>query len=234
MWIWPWLIYHSAWRGSWLPAGCCGYEYNCLCEYVLRPARETVAGGPDSVPDPVQSAPAPGPACRVPNVSFRPLTFPCDRSRPGRRLDLVPVQNGMWSKAKNVEENICLPIQFPKLAGSAPAGRRLNVSSRPRIAPRPIEKNNFMCGVDTSVTVANASVLARPQQGGKTRRSGGCSSCRCGSPKQTPTFITLAERRTDGRRPSATPSVCKARQSPQKLWSPPKGLCVRCHPLLCP
>jgi len=170
------------------------------------------------------------PACRVPNVSFRPLPFPCDRSRPGRRLDLVPVQNGMRSKAKNDEGNICLPIQFPKLAGSAPAGRRLNVSSRPRIASRPIEKNSFMCGLDTPATVANASVLARPQQGGKTRRSGDCSSCRCGSPKQTPTFITLAERRTDGRRHSATPSVCKARQSPQKLWSPPKGLCVRWHP----
>jgi len=170
------------------------------------------------------------PACRMPNVSFRPLTFLGDRSRPGRRLDLVSVQNDMRSKAKLSKKTYAFRFNSPSWLNQPPAGRRLNVSSRPRIAFRPVEKNSFMCGVDTPVTGKNAPVLARPQQGGRTR-SGDCRSCQCRSPKHTPTFLTLADMRTDERRRNA---VLQSLVNPRKkLWSPPKGLCARWHPLLC-
>ena len=104
------------------------------------------------------------PACHLPNVSSRPQTFLSDRSRPGRRLDLVSVRSGTRSGTFCCRKHMQQSSSIPQLAESAPSrpeAERFFPTANSFTADR---KNIFMCSAGSYAGTSNQLKCIRLSQ----------------------------------------------------------------------
>ena len=104
-------------------------------------SKRTPAGGRELIPKSIKSAPGWPEAKRF----FPTANVLSDRSRPGRRLYLVQVQNGLRRASTGRKKHLPyfeLISQLAKSASSRPEAKRF---FRPLIAFRPVVRNRFKC-----------------------------------------------------------------------------------------